>query len=78
MPRYDHKKCEDDDDARRMAEGILRDLGYNDVRAGACVFSVQEGPSTEALLKIARHAERIARWAREEIHFQKNPGLLPR
>jgi hypothetical protein len=67
MPRYNHKKCEDDEDARRMAETILRELGYQEVRSGTNVYNVKDGLPITALESIARNAERVARWAREEL-----------
>ena len=72
MPRYNHKKCEDDDDARRMSETILRCLGYRNVNSGSCVFSVHDELSTTVLRDIAQNAERIARWAREELKNKQN------
>lgn len=64
--RHNHKKCEDEDDAARMSETILRDLGYMDVKRGSNVYDVKDKLSTNTLLKIAQNAERIARWARAE------------
>jgi len=67
MP-YDHRKCEDEDDAARMAETILRELGYVDVQRGASVsYGAARAKATLAkatLQAIALNAERIARWAR--------------
>ena len=64
--RFDHRLCEDDADACRMAEVILRCLGYSDVKRGANTLSVDEKIPKTALLDVARYAERIARWARKE------------
>lgn len=70
MPRYDHRKCEDDQDATRMAENILRELGYTDVQRGSNQLDVQDTFSERTLLNIARNAERIAKWAREEMKIK--------
>jgi len=71
MPRYDHRKCEDDQDATRMAETILRTLGYTDLKLGSNALNVQDQYTPTQLLKIAQHAERIARWARAELKLTK-------
>lgn len=63
---YDHKKCEDEQDATRMAENILRKLGYVDVHKGRNILDANEDLGATTLLDIARNAERIARWARAE------------
>lgn len=64
MSRHNQKKCDDQDDAARMCEVILRKLGYNDVQKGTCAFDVTYMMPKHELLEIARYAERIARWAR--------------
>lgn len=65
---HDHRKCEDGDDAQRMAETILRCLGFTNVVSGPNASRiVGASVSTYALTNIARNADRIARWAREEI-----------
>lgn len=61
---YSHKKCEDEDDAARMAEVILRELGYSDVQKGSSVFTTDSRLPKATLANIAVNAERIARWAR--------------
>lgn len=71
MP-YNHKKCEDEDDAKRMAETILRELGYTDIQLGTNRFDVSENLSKASLLNIARNCERIARWARAEAYREGN------
>jgi hypothetical protein len=63
--KYDHRLCEDEDDAARMLETILRELGY-DPKRGANRRDVTDVLSTEAAINIARCAERIARWARTD------------
>jgi len=65
--RFDHRKCEDDQDARRMAESILRERGFNTVESRDNRLSVDDRLSTSSLQSIARHADRIARWARKEV-----------
>jgi len=75
MP-YDHRKCEDEDDATRMAETILRELGYSDIQKGSNRFDVREEPSEKALTNIARNAERIAKWARNELKSTKVRNLV--
>jgi len=64
---HDHRTCEDDQDATRMAETILRELGYNNVQKGSNRYDIQFKFSERQLLNIARTAERIARWARAEM-----------
>jgi hypothetical protein len=64
MPKYNHKKCEDNDDAVRMAETILRKLGFNDVQKGTSYF-IEGNNNRNDLIEIAKYAERIARWARQ-------------
>ncbi len=59
--------CEDDEDAKRMAEGILRNLGYVNMFSGGCALSVNDLISSSQLRDIARSGERIARWARAEL-----------
>lgn len=66
MP-YNPKACEDEDDAQRMAENIMRILGYGNVQRGSNRRFVDEELSKEALRNIARNAERISRWARTEL-----------
>jgi hypothetical protein len=66
MPRYNPHQCEDDSDAARMAETILRNLGFVDVQRGRNVLDVRDEFSLDTLLNIARNAERIARWARKK------------
>lgn len=61
---YDHKRCDDEYDAVRMAEAICRELGYNDVQRGTNRLSVDARLTVSNLLAIAVNAERIARWAR--------------
>lgn len=61
--RNDHRLCEDEDDAARMAESILRELGY-DPQRGSNKRSMTDQIDNHVALNIARHAERIARWAR--------------
>ena len=75
MPRYNRKACEDEDDARRMCESIMRFMGYNDVATGRNDRDVQGELSAQALIYIARNAERIARWAREEEKRVRGRGL---
>lgn len=77
MPKYNHKACEDDIDATRMAENILRRLGYIDVQPGNNCLAVETEISAEALRSIARNAERISRWARGEIRLRKPLPPLP-
>ena len=64
---HNHKKCEDEDDAARMAETIIRLLGYPDVQRGPNTLDVRDILTADALGSIARSAERIARWARNEV-----------
>ncbi len=64
--RHNHEKCEDDEDASRMAEGILRQLGYVHVLKGGNALDASYHFQPVTLLAIARSAERIARWARQE------------
>lgn len=66
MGRHDYRKCEDEDDAARMAETILRSLGYSNVQRGPNGDDVNEPLSPTALQRIAVNAERIARWARSK------------
>ncbi len=61
--RHDYRLCEDEDDAARMAETILRELGY-DPKRGENSRPVNEETGVRAMLDIARNTERIARWAR--------------
>lgn len=69
--RNDYKKCQDDDDARRMAETILRTLGYSHINLGANEFDVRYEYTESQLLRIAQNAERIARWARTESKLKQ-------
>jgi hypothetical protein len=64
--RYNHEHCEDKDDAARMAEGILRSLGYLNISRGPNVYSVRDDTPVLSLGDIARSGEHIARWARAE------------
>ena len=64
--KYNYKRCEDDEDAARMAGTILGELGYLHINLGSNEFSTMHEFSTETLLKVAQYAERIARWARSE------------
>ncbi len=59
--------CEDEDDARRMSENILRKLGYVNMNSGSCAHNVNTQVPISVLMDIARNAERIARWARAEV-----------
>lgn len=69
MPRYDHRKCEDEDDAARMAESLLRELGYMNAQKGVSRYDVSYDLTTDVVTmrKVAQTAERIARWARTEL-----------
>lgn len=60
------QKVEDDLDATRAAESILRHLGYANVQLGQNRLLVSDNFNKETLTQIARSAERIARWARRE------------
>lgn len=64
---YRHTQCEDEDDATRMAETILRELGYTNVQKGENKFFASEVLGTVALRNIAVNAERISRWARSKL-----------
>lgn len=64
---YSHKKCEDEDDAARMSETILRELGYTELMRGSNVYDVRDELPIDTLQKIAVNAERIGRWARAEL-----------
>lgn len=66
MPKLHSERCEDEDDASRMTENIMRRLGYLNVQRGSNVYDVNSRISPSDLLYIARNAERIARWARKE------------
>ena len=63
--KYNHELCEDEDDAARMAETILRELGYTNAHRGAGP-DVHTHVSAAGLVTVARYSERIARWARKE------------
>jgi hypothetical protein len=53
-----HLRCEDEDDALRMASHLVRELADLDV--GSQI-------PTSRLRDLARYAERIGRWARKEL-----------
>ncbi len=67
----DHKKCEDEDDAARMSETILRTLGYVNLQRGFNEDDVSARLSRDQLQAIAVNAERIARWARAQLPRKK-------
>jgi hypothetical protein len=69
---YDHRKCDDEEDAARMAATVLRHLGYTQLAIGLCDMSVHEILSISALTNIARNCERVAKWARSEIKSRES------
>lgn len=71
LMRHDHRLCEDEDDATRMAETILRELGYTDVQSGKNALDVKLQLSPDTFKKIARNAERIAKWARTQARGRR-------
>jgi hypothetical protein len=64
--KHDHRKCEDEEDAARMAATILRRLGYHQLALGSNSRFVHEELSPEERRQIALDAERIGRWARDK------------
>jgi hypothetical protein len=69
---YSHRKCDDEEDAARMAATVLRHLGYTQLAVGPCDMSVHETISISALTTIARNCERVSKWARAEIRARES------
>lgn len=74
---YNPKACEDETDALRMTENILRYMGYKDFQRGTNSMLVSEELSFDQIKQIARNAERISRWARAELKAKRAGKEMP-
>lgn len=69
-----HGQCESDEDAVKMAEDIIRELGFPDVQKGKSNLDIRYEFDEQTLKQVAVNAERISRWARAVIKDNNRRG----